>query len=145
MTEAPAGRLGRRRFLIVRCGELRCALDLASVRRVRRNLPIFPVPGAKPELLGLSQWRGEPLAIVDLVCLLGEGRSEAGSASVTIIVRVGENDDNELLGLAVEEALDVVRIPQDKVSGSGKGPVAGEAAVGPDVVRVLDLTALGAR
>jgi chemotaxis signal transduction protein len=145
MAEDASSRVGRRRFLIIRAGELHCALDLRSVRRVLRSLPVFPVPGAKAELLGLALWRGEPLAIVDLERVLEAQQTPRTNDRITVIVSFGTGKEIELLGLVVDEALDVVRIPKDEVTGSGTGLVVGEAVVGPQVVRVLDLGALGAR
>ena len=71
----------KRRFLVVRAGEAVCALELIQVRRILRSLKIHPIPGAQPELLGLSQWRGEPLALLDLRELVAGGEQRAGDST----------------------------------------------------------------
>jgi hypothetical protein len=46
-------------------------LPAAAVRRVARALRLHPLPGAGEELLGLAEFAGEPLAVLDLARLLG--------------------------------------------------------------------------
>ena len=65
--EAPAAE----RFLLVQAGDRLCALPLARVRRVVRALPVCPLPGSAPELLGLAEFGGEPLPVLDLATLVG--------------------------------------------------------------------------
>jgi purine-binding chemotaxis protein CheW len=58
--------------LIVQAGRALCALDARSVREVLRPLPLHPVAGAPPFVLGMTRLRGRPTPVLDLACLLGE-------------------------------------------------------------------------
>ena len=58
---APAGPLGA----------TTAAMPALAVRRVVRALELHPLPGAGEGLLGLFEFGGEPLAVLDLARLLG--------------------------------------------------------------------------
>jgi purine-binding chemotaxis protein CheW len=130
--------------LLVRAGDQVCALPLGAVRRVVRALAIHPLPGAAPELCGLAELGGEPLPVLDLAQLLGAPRGATPAFPVTIVVWAGPPQAREMVGLAADAALEVAEVPPETVVGGGVGLVAGDASVGGQVVRVLDLTALGA-
>lgn len=149
-SEAPASKASRveaMSYLLVRTGETRCALPLAAVRRVVRALAVSPLPGARPELLGLAEFGGDPLPVLDLAALLGEPPGPRPSFPVTVVLRL---ETSEALGLAADEALEVVNLAAEAVvrhiSSAGaagrQGVVAGEALVDDRPVRLLDLAAL---
>jgi purine-binding chemotaxis protein CheW len=58
------------RFLLCRIGSRIGALALKDVRETMRPLPIEPLPGMPPFVLGVSIVRGFPAPIVDAVRLL---------------------------------------------------------------------------
>jgi len=72
-----------------------CAFIAADVAEVMRPLPIEPVPGVAPFVLGLSIIRGAPTPVLDAAAMLGEPRQEAalrharGQARF-VVMRVGE-------------------------------------------------------
>lgn len=129
--------------LLVRAGEFVCALPLTSVRRVVRALPLHPLPGAAPELKGLAEFGGEPLAVLDLARLVSAPPGANPACPVTIVAWAGPSDGRDLVGLAADAALEVVDVPPGSTVGGDGGLVLGEASVGGEVVRVLDLAALG--
>lgn len=134
-----------RAYLKVRAGEYLCALPLERVRRVVQALPVRPLPGSADELLGLAEFTGEPLPIIDLGRLVDAPAGATPDYPVTIVSWAGPDADRELIGLAADAALEVVLIaPQDVVAGRG-GAVVGEVAVAGEPVRVVDLAALGDR
>jgi purine-binding chemotaxis protein CheW len=135
--------------LLVRAGGYVCALPLGAVRRVVRALAVHPLPGGAPELKGLAEFAGEPLPVLDLARLVGAAAGGAGHAGapVTIVAWAGPAEAREMVGLSVDAALEVVEVAPETVVGGVGGAsslVAGEAAVRGQVVRVLDLAALGA-
>jgi len=132
-----------RRYLLVRVGAgTRCAVPAQSVQRILRSLTVYPVPGAQPKLVGLAQYRGDPIAVLDLEVLLG-GRAESSAGhGVTVVVSAGAAEASETVGLAVAEALEVATIRD--IAPGGEWLVVGEAVVGDKLVRVLDLARLGA-
>ena len=148
---APAGPRGRMEatHLLVRAGEYVCALPLSAVRQVLRSLPLHPLPGSAPELKGLAELAGDPLPVLDLARLARAPQGANPTFPVTVVAWAGPPESRELVGLAADAALDVAALPAAAVvaaapgSGGDGGLVAGEAVVGGQVVRVINLQALG--
>ena len=151
MAEVAAGAVetGRRRglsagsHLLVQAGEYVCALPLRSVRRVLRALMVHPLPGATDELKGLAEFGGEPLPILELARLVGAPTGAKPTWPVTIVVWVGPQDARELVGLAADAALEVSEVQLTSVVAGDGGFILGEALVDGEVVRVVNLEALG--
>ncbi len=139
-TASPAER--RTGHLLVRVGEQICALPVGAVRRVVRALSVHPLPGARPELAGLAEFAGEPLPVLDLARLINAPIGPHPLFPVTVVVWSRTADGREAIGLAADEALEVVDL-----SGASLLPTAGflvgEALVADQLVRVLDPDRLG--
>ncbi len=129
--------------LLVRAGEYVCALPLGAVRRVLRSLPLYPLPGSAPELRGLAEFAGDPLPVLDLARLARAPQGANPTFPVTVVAWAGPPGSRELVGLAADAALEVAHLPADSVAGGDGALVAGEALVSGQVVRVIDLQALG--
>jgi chemotaxis signal transduction protein len=132
-----------RAHLLARAGEVVCALPLDAVRRVVKALPVHPLPGSAGELTGLAEFAGEPLPVLDLARLVGAAPGANPAYPVTIIAWAGPDDARELVGLNADTALEVVAMEADAVVMVEGGVTAGEVSLGDEVVRVLDLVALG--
>jgi chemotaxis signal transduction protein len=130
--------------LLVRAGDAVCALPLTLVRRVVKALVVHRLPGAAAELLGLAEHAGEPLAVIDLARLVGAAAGANPTCPVTVVVACGPPEARELIGLAADSALEVVELSPSAVVGGDGGVAAGEVEVAGEVVRVVDLEALGA-
>jgi purine-binding chemotaxis protein CheW len=141
-TELPTSREGAS-HLLVRAGEYVCALPLTAVRRVVRALPVHPLPGATGELLGLSEFGGEPMPVLNLARLVNAPPGANPSYPVTIVVWVGPAEGREMVGLAADAALEVVKVPFESVVAGDGGFLVGEAPLKGEVVRVVNLEALG--
>jgi chemotaxis signal transduction protein len=139
---SPAAARAEATHLLVRAGEYVCALPLAAVRRVLRALPLHPLPGAAPELKGLAEFGGDPLPVLDLARLARAPQGANPTYPVTVIAWAGGGEARELVGLAADAALAVAHVAEAAVGGDG-ALVAGEVMVGDQVVRVIDLAALG--
>jgi purine-binding chemotaxis protein CheW len=131
------------RCLLVQTGDYVCALPLVRVQRVVRALTVHPLPGAAAELLGLAEFGGEPLPVLDLGRLVGAPPGANPAAPVTIVARVGPAPAEELAGLAADAALDIVELPLGQLAGSGGALVRGEVVAGGQPTRLLDLAAIG--
>jgi chemotaxis signal transduction protein len=130
--------------LLVRAGEYACALPLAAVRRVVRALTVHPLPGAAGELEGLAEFGGEPLPVLNLARLVNASPGANPSYPVTVVIWVGPAEAREMIGFAADAALEVVHVPPESIVAGGDGGfLQGEAAVGGEVVRILNLEALG--
>ncbi len=132
------------RCLLVRAGEYLCALPLNQVRRVVATLTTHPLPGAAPELLGLAEFAGEALPVLDLACLVNAPAGAASGQPVTVVVWAGPPAERELVGLAADEALAIVELPLHALTETRLGLVSGEALQAGRPVRVLNLEHLGA-
>ncbi len=127
MTTAP--------YLLVRLGERVAALPALAVRRVVRGARLHPLPGAGPGLVGLAEFAGEPLAILDLAQLLGDERRNS-RPPVTVVAWLGSGSDRELVGLGVDDAIEVAELDASALA-------LGQALVGGRPVVVVDTERLG--
>lgn len=140
--ELPAAR-DEASHLLVRAGEYVCALPLAAVRRVVRALPVHPLPGATDELLGLAEFGGEPLPVLNLARLINAPPGANPSYPVTIVVWAGAAEGREMVGLSADAALEVVKVARGSIVAGDGGFLLGEAPMKGDVIRVVNLEALG--
>ncbi len=132
------------RCLLVRAGSELCAIPLAAVRRVVTPGKISPLPGAEAVLLGLTEFQGEPLPVLDLTILVGASPEAAPARPLMVVARTGRPPLTELVGLHADGALEIVEIDRSLVAAGGGGTVAGEVTVGDRTALLLDLDALGA-
>jgi len=135
---------GAVRYLLLQVGEVLCALPLSQVRRVLRALPVHPLPGASSELLGLAEFSGEPLAVLDLARLVSAPPGAHPAFPVTVVAWAGRPDARESVGLAADAALEIVELAPATIVPSQAGIVCGETAVAAGAARVLNLETLGA-
>jgi len=61
-------------WLVVRAGGQTCAIALDDVIETMRPLPIVPLPGMPPAVLGTAVIRGEAVPVVHAAALLGDGQ-----------------------------------------------------------------------
>jgi purine-binding chemotaxis protein CheW len=126
--------------LLVQAGEYLCAIPLRQVRRVVRSLRVSPIPGASEELLGLAEFSGEPIPVLDLVRVVEAPTGPNPEFPITVIAGAG---DGELVGLNADAALRFVDVDHASSVGPPAGVVQGEVVVDGAPVRLLDLTRLG--
>ena len=88
--------------VLVRAGDLLCALPLASVIETLRCPPIMPIAGTPAWVRGVAVIRGGTVGVVDLGILLGSGAGALEQARV-VTVRVG----SRVVGLAVDSIVGV--------------------------------------
>lgn len=122
-------------YLLVRLGESTAALPASAVRRVVRGARLHPLPGTGPGLLGLAEFAGEPLAVLDLAQLLGQER-RSSRPPVTVVTWLGSGDDRELVGLGVDDAIEVAELDVAALA-------TGQALIGGRPVVVVDTDQLG--
>jgi chemotaxis signal transduction protein len=107
------------------------------VRRVVRGLACHPAPGARPHLLGLAQFGGEPLAVLDLNALVTGGTPRSDHRATVILGRHGAWS-GAVLGLAIDEALRVETLADPPQPGSPNPLIEGTLTVDGDSVKVLN-------
>jgi len=122
-------------------GESFC-VEMGYVREVVRLRHVAPVPGAPPAVLGVTTYRGEILAVIDVRRLLG--RPVGALADLHRIVVLGTAAPE--LGLLADEVVGAtsLRVADLQPLSTSRGGPGGRVAraVTPDAVLVLDGGAL---
>ena len=145
---AGAGEDGK--FLLCRIGSRIGALPLKDVREIMRPLPIEPLTGTPPFLLGLAIMRGSPAPVIDAGRLLGSIGSRPGSIGSRaparfVSLRLGERT----AALAVDAVLDVRSLAAGTVAdippllrGAGADLVSAIGALDTELLLVLEAARL---
>jgi purine-binding chemotaxis protein CheW len=103
-------------------------LEAAELAQVR------PVPGARPELLGVSNLRGQILPVVGLAALLGVQRAASPRRLLVAEARGFQ------VGFAVDEVSGIGALPQlEQTSDTGPGFLLGAALSGGELIGVVDV------
>ncbi len=92
------------RFLLVRVGELRCALEVREVVEILPALVATRLPGAPDAVRGVANVRGQIVPIFDARRYLAQPDTNAGYA--VILVQYRGNG----VGIAVDEVADLVTL-----------------------------------
>jgi purine-binding chemotaxis protein CheW len=103
------------------------AVDVHVVQEIRRVTEITSVPRAPDFIRGVINLRGRILPVVDLKRKLRMGEVEITKASRIVVVRLKER----LLGLLVDGAQQVLKVPLSKIEPPPEEVVAG----GGDYIR----------
>ena len=125
-------------LVVMRHGEDRVALDLASVREILRMMRVRPLPGAPAGVLGVINLRGETIPVIDL-----EKRLPAGAIAPTVDHHLVVIEGGSPIALAVTHVEDMETVDPDAwreaagVLPEGV-PLRGVARVKTDLVAVLD-------
>jgi chemotaxis-related protein WspB len=137
-------------FLIFELGHDRYALPAAQIAEVLPVVRIKRVPHAPPGVIGVFNYRGAPVPVIDL-SELTLGRPSAPRLSTRLIVvsypdRQGEGQSH-LLGLIAERATDTMqRDPADFVASgitTGSAPYLGRVTTSSHgVVQRIDVETL---
>ncbi len=99
--------------LAVRAGPQLCALPAAHVAEVMRPLPVAPLAGAPPAVLGLAVIRGQPTPVVDLAALLAARAPGPPAASARFVaLRIGVRP----VALQVDEVLALRALERDELA-----------------------------
>lgn len=115
----------------------RYAVNVMSVRKIIRPMDISPVPRAPAELLGVINWRGKIVPIVDLRIKFGfEATATTDRTCIVIVERDGRAGAQNLTGLLVDEVQEVITLNAADIEAA---PSFG-AAVEPTYIRGLAKT-----
>jgi purine-binding chemotaxis protein CheW len=104
------------RFLLCRIGSRIGALALKDVRETMRPLPIEPLMGTPPFVLGLAIIRGFPTPVVDAGSLVGPSTSPSPILSPSPARFVSLKLDERTAALAVDAVLDICSLPSETLS-----------------------------
>ena len=120
-------------------GGERFALPLKAHLQIAHCPPLFPVPGAPPAILGLTNLGGEPLLVVDLRPLLGMAAGAVLPQSFLLVVEDGAG----VLGFYADDVGEVLDLDpgllQAHPAGDASPLILGEWLDAGRVLHVLDL------
>jgi purine-binding chemotaxis protein CheW len=124
--------------LTARLANERIAIETRFVREVYRPGEITPVPGSPPFLAGVTNLRGEVLAVMDLREFFGLPAAETAERPQTVVVGL----DRPEFGLIVDEIYEVAKLriaevlePPGSIAGLSRDCLRGVTA---DALLVLD-------
>jgi len=100
-----------RRALLCRTGELRMAFPIESIREITRPLPLQPLKGLPPYLLGATLLRGVPVPVIASGPLLTGGAGPP--AGRYVILKAGERS----VAFAVESVDGFRDLPPETFTG----------------------------
>lgn len=103
---APAGQVTTYELLFATIGDEQIAITTRDVRRVAPMPELTPVPGLPPVYLGVVNYEGDVLPVVDLLQLIGDRRA-AGETPLMVVL----GDVRPEIAIAVTIAEAVVRAP----------------------------------
>ena len=89
--------------------DLSFGLSLTQVPQILQPLPIVPVPGAASHVLGVVEWRGVPLAVIDLPGCMGGATSGMTTGGRLLIVRVPTQ--RLCIGLPIRSQVSIRTLP----------------------------------
>jgi purine-binding chemotaxis protein CheW len=100
-----------RQFISFSVGEEEYGLELLRVKEVIRVREITWLPRAPSFVKGIINLRGDVIPIIDLRDKFGLGSRSDSEQTRVIVVEV----ENRLMGMTVDSASQVVRIPADQI------------------------------
>ncbi len=93
-----AGSGGMLELISFEIGGQEYCIDVRSVREIRGWTPTTPIPQTPDYVLGVINLRGAVMAVLDLRCRLGLGRTEPTSRHVIVVVQ----HDTRMAGMLVD-------------------------------------------
>jgi len=122
---------------VLALGDERIAIEAEHLREIVRVPPVAPVPSTPPWITGITQLRGELLAVVDLAQVLG--LDPGGEQPFLAVVDAAEGP----LGLLVEKVLGFREIRAAELSTiEAADPRRPVQAITRDLVTTLDIKRL---
>jgi len=134
-----------RQFISFSVGEEEYGLELLRVKEVIRVREITWLPKAPSFVKGIINLRGDVIPIIDLRDKFGLEAAEATAMTRVIVVEV----DGKLMGMVVDSASQVVRIPADQIEppppvfgGFSKEFITGVGKIDDKLIVLLNIDAV---
>jgi len=116
-------------YLTFRIADDAYGIDILKVHEIVALLPVTPLHGSPPAVSGVVNLRGSVVPVMSLRALFNLGAGSASPHRVFIII----DHDQELIGLAVDQVLEVVRFTPAQI-----GPSSGvRAGMNPAFIRAI--------
>ena len=132
-------------FVTLIAGGQNFCIEITQIREIRRWTPVTILPHSPDHVLGVINLRGAVIPIIDLAAKLGFDRISPTERHVIIITAIEER----IIGLLVESVSEILGVSSDMVRETPRSPedsttraILGVIAVGDDMTKVINLTAL---
>lgn len=148
---------GHDQYITLGVGEEVFAIPVAQVQEILDLRAIARLPHAPPELLGLTDVRGESVAVMELRALLGLAPAETGPGSRILVLELDMAGRRLRMGFLVERVFEVTSLDHDRAEPApdigrpwssdgirGIGRRAGGFVIVLDVPRLIGTEALDA-
>ncbi len=99
------------RWLRLRCGAQAYALELLKVQEVVLPVPLLPLRGTAPAMLGIMNLRGQVVPVMDLGLHLGATAAEDDAQTRIVVLE----ENGETLGLRVSAVEDVANLTDSQI------------------------------
>ncbi len=99
------------RWLRLRCGTQAYALELLKVQEVVLPVPLLPLRGTAPAMLGIMNLRGQVVPVMDLGIHLGAATAEDDAQTRIVVLE----ENGETLGLRVSAVEDVASLTDSQI------------------------------
>src|SRR6266508_2936730 len=97
-------------FIIFQLGDDRYALDAGQIEEILPFVSIKPIPQAPHGVVGIFNYRGAPVPVIDLSELtLGRPARRRLSTRILVVHYDSGRSEKRLLGLVAEKAMQTVR------------------------------------
>ena len=128
------------KFVTFQLGETFYAIQAVIVAEVSQPLPLTPLPGARPCLLGVSPLRGEIIANVDLRAMLGEKPARPANPKSKEIVLKRASPGATPIAFAVDRLGEIasVDIADIRLTQNGTDLLIGEVSSETRCLKVVD-------
>lgn len=103
------------RYMTFRMAAEEYGLPILNVREIIGLMPITRVPRAREYVRGVINLRGKVISVVDLRLKFGMEPTEPTDQTVIIVVQYGAGSREVTVGLLVDEVLEVLNIPADRI------------------------------
>ncbi|WP_439449587.1 chemotaxis protein CheW [Stenotrophomonas sp. ATs4] len=99
------------RWLRLRCGAQAYALELLKVQEVVLPVPLLPLRGTAPAMLGIMNLRGQVVPVMDLGLHLGATAAEEDAQTRIVVLE----ENGETIGLRVSAVEDVANLTDSQI------------------------------
>lgn len=139
LTETAKAPASGEKYIVFTSGEQVFGVSLKNVTEVCRSLPVTILPGAPEWLAGVTNLRGDLLAVIDPDTAV---KAEVGAAKTKIIVLT--DGQKRLIGLLADQVNEITLLPAGKIDPTSSGVADGLAAFacGSSTYRNSSLTVL---
>lgn len=91
------------------------AISVAMVLKILEFQDLTPVPKAPPFLIGVLNWQGSLLPVIDLNLKLGFTKTEIKQETCILVLELELDGEKTVIGCLVDRVLSVCSIDPDKV------------------------------